>query len=192
MLVPTHVSGNGPRDVSPGSSVQLVRGAVEMRLGTPSALRRTCPSLTAASLWQCFPKALPMPAHLGCPPPQRMAPPLPTLALWGSFPTLPPSLGPGAGLGSPASLLLPGGDSRGAHGLPIPGWRAPGVARRGVWLCWCSLELPPPSFLLEAEGLEADGWPNLGTGLQVPSGRALQTLCAGCLRGVSFVIILKA
>lgn len=110
-----------------------------------------------------------MPLHLGCPLPQRMAQPLPTLALWDSFPSLPPSLGPGAGLGSPASLLLPGGDSWGAHGLPIPGWHAPGVARCGVWLCWCSLELPPPSFLLEAEGLEADGWPSLGTGLQVPS-----------------------
>lgn len=110
-----------------------------------------------------------MPLQLDQPLPQRMAQALPTLALWDSFPTLPPSLGPGAGLGSPASLLLPGGDSWGAHGLPIPGWRAPGVARRGVWLCWCSLELLPPSFLLEAEGLEADGWPSLRTGLQVPS-----------------------
>lgn len=114
--------------------------------------------------------------------------------LWPSGIPSPPSLlplAPGAGLGSPASLLLPGGDSWGAHELPIPGWRAPGVARRGVWLCWCSLELPTPSFLLEAEGLEADGWPGLGTGLQVPSGRAPQALSAGCLRGVSFVVIFK-
>lgn len=110
-----------------------------------------------------------MPLHLGWPLPQRMAQALPTVALWDPFPTLPPSLRPWAGLGSPASLLLPGSDSWGVHGLPILGWRAPGVARRGVWLCWCSLELLHPSFLLEAEGLEADNWPSLETGLQVPS-----------------------
>lgn len=171
--------------------MQLARGAVEMRLGTPvcPAPAPALPSRQPPSP-QCFPRPFRCP-HTWAAHPQRMAPPLPTLARWDSFPALPPSLGPGAGLGSPASLLLPGGDSWGAHGLPIAGWRAPGVARRGVWLCWCSLELPPPSFLLEAEGLEADGWPGLGTGLQVPSGRAPQSLCVGSLRGVSFVIILK-
>lgn len=70
---------------------------------------------------------------------------------------------PRAGLGSPASLLSPGSDSSGAHGLPKPGWLAPGVARCVVWLCWCSLELLPSSFQVE----DWPGWPSFGTYLCV-------------------------
>lgn len=154
-------------------------------------LQKPCPSLTHSRSLGMVPRdPFQMSLHLGRPLAYRIAQPHPTLALWGSFP-LPISAfpqPPGQGLAYlPAYSCL----EWLSWCLRAPqAWLAcPGVARCGVWLCWCSLELLPSSFLLEGWL----PWQSFGTGFQVSLEQRLRPHCARCHAvGIFFVLTFKA